>query len=581
MKEKIGIISVLLLSAAVYCLDSGKDVSSAPCFCAESVRRQVRLEISCLNKHDAPCRTSYRIPLLQTYLPQQKVEGLKIEPAPDRFETDGWQNRYAVYETRKIPAQKEFKVVQRAVITGYAPAFFLSFHAKAVPADPVFALRIKASKQEEQTLRRLADSIAGQFSHPLFKAVAVYDYIRKNFSFEISRNSRNFTQMLEEKRLQCADAALLNSKLLQLSGIKAGTANGFIVYNEKDNSAAAHSWSEFYLEKCGFVPADPTQGRYPYTRQLFFGKYAPEIILWYRGEDGGCQMNEYDFPDAASASPVLKMNVEAPARRGGPAGFPYAAEFSLPEPVFADAPPTSLPFSCSLDKLTGFSSAQALRFVKYYPCLTEAAEPLSRLSWVQADLQSLNELGAPLAVLTKAWMAIYSQSWEEAEDLLGGSSHDQSFEEARLTEALLTFQYQKAAQSLCELSGCPLSPLAAETCLQLCQDLRLWSKQLAWADYFCRLYPGEPSFILKGYAAAFKSGQEEAQNKYLQLWQSHYPRDGYIYLQAGQLFLEKDDYRHSLEMFGKALTLDLAPEEREFCQNLTASLEKSSVSETK
>lgn len=573
MKEKIGIILILLLAAAVYRAGSESDSRTEPCLCAESVRRQVRLEISCLNRHEAPCRTSYKIPLLQTYLPQQKVEGLKIDPEPDRYITDGWQNRYAVYEVRKIPAQREFKIVQSAVVTSYAAVFALNARAETSPEHTLFTPRLKASEREERELRRLADGIGRPFSRPLFKAEGVYDFIRQSFSFEVSPSSRSFSRMLKEKRLQCADAARLNSKLLQLNGFKARTANGFIIYNEKDG-AAPHSWSEFYLSGCGFVPADPTQGRYPYTRQLFFGKYAPEIILWYRGEDGGCQMNEYDFPDRPSASPALKLTASALRHDGCVQEAALSGRFSVPDPVFAETPRSSLPFACGSDRLAGLSSSQALRFINSYPYLTEAAEPLSRAFLKEAGLTGTDWPRTPLAELVKAWIAIYKQSWEEAEKHLSSYSQDPCFKEAGLTEAALTFQYEKAVRCLSDLSGSPLSPLAAETCLQLWQDLRLWDKQSVWADYFCSLYPGEPSFILKGYAAACKSGRDKEQKKYMQLWQSTFPRDGYIYLQAGQLFLERDDYVQSLAMFKKALTMELAPEERDFCRELIAALSK-------
>ena len=231
--------------------------------------------------------------------------------------------------------------------------------------------------------------------------------------------------------------------------------------------------------------------------------------------------------------------------------------------------------ACGSDKLAALSSSQALRFITNYPYLTEAAEPLSHAFLNETDLTGLAGLRTPLAELVKAWVAVYKQSWEEAEKHLSTYSQDRFFKEAGLTEAALTFQYEKAVRFLSDLSGSPLSPLAAETCLQLWQDLRLWEKQAVWADYVCSLYPGEPSFILKGYAAAYKSGLEKEQKKYMQLWQSTFPRDGYIYLQAGQLCLERDDYAQSLAMFNKALTLELAPEEKDFCRELIAALNKS------
>jgi transglutaminase-like putative cysteine protease len=85
----------------------------------------------------------------------------------------------------------------------------------------------------------------------------------------------------------CTEYASLMIALCRASGIPARYVEGLAVLGEKTKESARteHAWLEVYLPGSGWVPMDPTMGRFPLNRDAYFARILPNHIIVTRGRN--------------------------------------------------------------------------------------------------------------------------------------------------------------------------------------------------------------------------------------------------------------------------------------------------------
>ncbi len=124
-------------------------------------------------------------------------------------------------------------------------------------------------------LDELAAQIAGGETDPIALSEKVYDYIITNFPWAGAREYSTIECMpryvLEQGHGDCGQVALLYISLMRTLGIPARWESGWVLH---PGSVGMHDWAEVYFPGTGWVPVDPSFGR-------FTASTNPDIVNFY------------------------------------------------------------------------------------------------------------------------------------------------------------------------------------------------------------------------------------------------------------------------------------------------------------
>lgn len=112
-------------------------------------------------------------------------------------------------------------------------------------------------------LDSLAQSIVGDEKSPFRQSELVYDFIIKNYPWAGAREYSTIEcipqYVLNENHGDCGQVSLLYISLMRTLGIPARWESGWMLHPGQKN---LHDWAEVYFEGIGWVPVDPSFGRY-------------------------------------------------------------------------------------------------------------------------------------------------------------------------------------------------------------------------------------------------------------------------------------------------------------------------------
>lgn len=112
-------------------------------------------------------------------------------------------------------------------------------------------------------LDSLAHAIAGDETNPFLLSEKVYDYIVNNYPWAGAREYSTIpcipTYVIEQGHGDCGQVALLYISLMRTLGVPARWESGWMLHPGEKN---LHDWAEVYFEGVGWVPVDPSFGRY-------------------------------------------------------------------------------------------------------------------------------------------------------------------------------------------------------------------------------------------------------------------------------------------------------------------------------
>lgn len=147
---------------------------------------------------------------------------------------------------------------------------------------------------DNEKVIKLAKEIIGKEKNPYKKAKLIYDYVCDNFGI-LEKNRKNDADpldLLSRKKGDAYDFAVIYTALLRAVGVPALTDGGILV--NQDLKTQSHWWCEFYIDKVGWIPVDPSMGAgFEYKqwtdggiedeKEYYFGNMDSHHILFSRG----------------------------------------------------------------------------------------------------------------------------------------------------------------------------------------------------------------------------------------------------------------------------------------------------------
>jgi len=145
----------------------------------------------------------------------------------------------------------------------FSPEFIL---ANIKPYDKESILYKKYTSSEAPNIpnmEKLAKKIVGKESNPFRCSELVYDYIVNNYPWAGAREYSTIPcipeYVIAEGHGDCGQVSLLYISLMRSLGIPARWESGWMLHPGEKN---LHDWAEVYFEGIGWVPVDPSFGRY-------------------------------------------------------------------------------------------------------------------------------------------------------------------------------------------------------------------------------------------------------------------------------------------------------------------------------
>lgn len=159
----------------------------------------------------------------------------------------------------------------------------------------LYTAAIRADKcvpSADADIKQLAKAIVQKEQNPYLKAKLIYNYLIDNYTLlqTVRKGKVNVLDMIQSKKGDAYDFALLYTALLRASGIPALPDCGILVNREL--KTRSHWWCEFYIPEFGWVPVDPALGaglKYdswtdiPDAKEYYFGNLDSQHIVFSRG----------------------------------------------------------------------------------------------------------------------------------------------------------------------------------------------------------------------------------------------------------------------------------------------------------
>ena len=240
-------------------------------------------KIEYINKTGRKISMDLTVPVAADFKPHQKILAMKFFPKPSKI-IDGANGKFAVFSfkqlepgktvrfgyTAKIAAFRLFYDVNADRITGNVPAEVKS-SLKETPRYPINNKTIKS------LLRKL---ISGE-PNTYYRVLKCYDYVR-NLHFELTRGAVPVIEVVNKGICQCSDATDLFITLCRSLGVPARYCGGIFLKESLTTIIDTHAWAEVYFPPYGWVPVDPTMGRFDEITRLnrFCEMDSPYILLW-------------------------------------------------------------------------------------------------------------------------------------------------------------------------------------------------------------------------------------------------------------------------------------------------------------
>jgi len=131
----------------------------------------------------------------------------------------------------------------------------------------------------------LANQIAGDMTNPCDKARAFYDWVGDNIVYTgYCTEDRGALFALHTGGGDCSEFAELFIALCRAADVPARFIDG-ITTESPGEGATLHGWAEVYLSGAGWVPVDPTWGRYEARREQYFAGMTPDHIVVSKGRN--------------------------------------------------------------------------------------------------------------------------------------------------------------------------------------------------------------------------------------------------------------------------------------------------------
>jgi len=231
-------------------------------------------------------RLTLWVALITSLEPYQEI--LEWDAQPPDFEVvdDEYGNQYARIEYHNLPAGESVEATLSYQVRVNELAFDLSYCSGEMLQTFLEPETHVESDAEE--IKALAQELLEGSNSPCHTLRALYDYVGDNISYRsYESGDRGAVWALEQGSGDCTEFADALLALSRAAGIPARFLEG-VTYRageRPDPGQIKHDWLEAYLPGHGWVPLDPTWGRFPERRERYFAQMSPDHIVVTRGRN--------------------------------------------------------------------------------------------------------------------------------------------------------------------------------------------------------------------------------------------------------------------------------------------------------
>jgi hypothetical protein len=253
-----------------------------------SVTYDVVNQISLVNNGTvAASPTHLIVALIPSITPHQKVISMEFDSQYAESFSDAYGNRYAkfVCMTDLSPGAKiDIQIQYQVEVMGQH--FDLSQCRGMLLNESINAERYIES--DAKPIIDLAERLAQGKSCICKKSEAFYNFVADNMH-HAGYDPNDIGALMALKCLSgdCVEYSDLLVALNRAAGIPARTVEGLTgcTYQGYDAGNNKHCWLEVHFPGIGWVPVDPTWGRYPQDRATYFGNMTQDHIVVTRGRN--------------------------------------------------------------------------------------------------------------------------------------------------------------------------------------------------------------------------------------------------------------------------------------------------------
>ncbi|MCE1248864.1 MAG: tetratricopeptide repeat protein [Firmicutes bacterium] len=270
--------------------------------------QQFRLDYSIeyRNNTQKPKTLKLEVPVVMTIEPHQKINSLEVFPKPMGYKSSD-RGKVAEFRFKQIAPGQTVKCGYKCVIS--TRRLIWNIDADKVGKDVPAALSAFCKPEaripvNDPAIKNIVKQVGMGEPNPYYRLWKFYDFIR-NFRFQLTNQAAPVLTALSKRTVQCSDAAELLITMCRASGIPARYNGGFFLKESETILKETHAWAEIYLPGYGWVPVDPTMGRFDDSTRLsrFCEIDSPYIILWkdennpfvVQNEDNQGNLNISDF----------------------------------------------------------------------------------------------------------------------------------------------------------------------------------------------------------------------------------------------------------------------------------------------
>lgn len=229
----------------------------------EGVQYLITEKVVLPNNQKAPISGELLLPKPGDDEPFQKVTVISCDPHSEGRKIDEYGNILLRVPFRNIAPGKSF--CARMVFRVNSRHLLWRCEAEKIPKKIPGPEKYREASEQFPTSDALVTStlkrVLGREEHPYYQSLKIYDFVR-GLSFKLTGEPKPVIRALKEKVVQCSDAVALFITLCRAAGIPTRYVGGIFCLEDKDAITQSHSWAEIYLPPYGWVPVDPTLGRF-------------------------------------------------------------------------------------------------------------------------------------------------------------------------------------------------------------------------------------------------------------------------------------------------------------------------------
>jgi tetratricopeptide (TPR) repeat protein len=581
-------------------LESSRDNPRSP-HTAERSKYHMNYEILVSNPEDGrSVKGDLIFPLPASRYPFQLIESLVVIPPPESVKGDDQGNLIA-----RLPLEigsHQRKIVRLSFdVTLFHVSYELSSCSPGhkMPSDlSSFLISEGPFDADNSGIREIIGNMAAREPDRFYRAMKLYDLLESEFVYDEQLPPRAIDVLLKEKKLQCSDANILFVSLCRAAGIPARFMAGVYVSTRYLLFPQTHSWVQLYFPGTGWVPADPTLGRFDSrSRYLCFGDQRQFYIEMWRGYTEMAY-----FRPAAGGSPKPDIHLGMDIYLESSQSAPKKTETEPRRPMVPDLPEASAKEEYTPSAFRTFEKAFTLeqqndlegayclyqKAAEESPHFVRAEKRLTALAYAlkkgEEQQSRCREMAAkspadPILRYYRALCLLYEGWYSEAETEFR-ESEKEGFISAELF-ASQGYLYQRTKQVL-RAEACYARGLRAPgdhftiylNLLSMYQDAENWKRMVFWAKEGLKEFPENHIFQGQMGYGLIRLGEPGNALRILKVASEKDPTMGWYHALMGWAYRDMGDREQAKRELREGLRMNRGIGNQKFFQEMLREVEQ-------